>query len=182
MGAGLPPLLLLLHDIYLPWWFALLIWGAVLSFVAQGLLLLVRNYRGSRPSRRPPVPFRQMWGIAAGVGVLCGIGAAIDARDSDAFPIITLLAAITALGVESIIWIFFPWNRASDAAGSSCDQCRIAAEAGGIAPLGRVAHNSEGPRFLYRCGACNGYWVKDVKGMRPISVLRVRQDFPSVLI
>ena len=92
------------------------------------------------------------------------------------------VAAITAMGVESIIWIFFPWNRASDAAGSSCDQCRIAAEAGGIAPLGRVAHNSEGPRFLYRCGACNGYWVKDVKGMRPISVLRVRQDFPSVLI
>jgi hypothetical protein len=182
MRVGLPLLLLLLHDVYLPWWFAVLIWGTVFSFVAQGLLLLVRNYRGSRPSRRPPVPFGQMWRIAAGVGVIGGIAAGIASQDSGAFPITAMLATITAMGVESIVWLVFPWNRARDAEASSCDQCRLAAESGGVAPLDRVAHNADGPRFLYRCAKCHSYWEKDVKGTRPISVLRVRQDFPAAVI
>jgi hypothetical protein len=181
MRVGLP-LLLLLHDIAMPWWFAVLIVGTAFSFVAQGLLLLVRNYRGARPSTRPPVPFGQMWRIAAGAGVVCGVAAGIASEDAGAFPIISVLGAITAMGVESLIWLVFPWNRASDAEATSCDQCRIAADAGGAAPLDRIAHNADGPRFLYRCAKCHSYWEKDVKGTRPISMLRVRQGFPAAII
>lgn len=68
------------------------------------------------------------------------------------------------------------------AAIDTCDGCREAATAGGGEPLSRIAHNADGPRFLYRCTQCHSYWEKDVRGMRPISVLRVRHEFPTVVI
>lgn len=71
---------------------------------------------------------------------------------------------------------------AARSATDACIRCREAAAAGGGAPLSRIAHTADGPRFLYRCAKCHAYWEKDVQGMRLISVLRVRQDFPSAII
>lgn len=181
MRVGLPVVLLLLHDVAFPWWFAVLLWGTVLGFIAQGVLLLVRLSRGKAPRNHPPVPFGQMWRIAAGVGVVCGVAGGIASGDSGAFPITAICAAITAMGVEAVFWLLFPWNRARDSETVSCDQCRPAAEAGGVAPLGRVAHNAEGPRFLYQCGLCRGYWEKDVTGIRPVSARHAREAFPAIV-
>lgn len=177
MRAAVP--LLLLHDVYIPAWFAPLILAAVLGAVAQVVLLLARNYRGNGPRLRPPPPFKQMRRLAAVPAVLLGIAAAIWSRDGGAGVVVGLLVFIAAMGVAAIAWMVSPWNRSSEATASSCEQCRMAAAAGGVAPLVKKAHNATGPRFLYQCGACHAYWEKDVKGLRPISMLDVRLAFPA---
>jgi hypothetical protein len=64
----------------------------------------------------------------------------------------------------------------------ACDQCRAAAALAVIgAPLVRIAHTSEGPRFLYRCRACHSYWLKEIPETRVISVVRARQLFPNAV-
>lgn len=170
---------LLLHDLYFPVWFAPLILASVLGAVAQVVLLLVRAYRGNGPRRRPPPPFRQMRWMAAAPAVLLGLATAVWAQDGGAGIVVGLLVFVAAMGVAAIVWLVFPWNRSSDATATSCEQCRAAAEAGGIAPLAKKSHNADGPRFLYQCEACHAYWKKDVTGLRPISALDVRLDFPA---
>jgi len=62
----------------------------------------------------------------------------------------------------------------------ACERCRAAAASPTTGePLVRVAHSSEGPRFLYRCSACHSYWLKQVDGTRVISAVLVRQLFPN---
>ena len=193
----LPIHYLALHEIFPTGAAGALLAGIIYSGFIGFLMLLVmlRRWRSSSDRRKPPVRL-----ILAGAAMFGWLPLALMGEGSIG-PIEWIVSSLWVAGNMATVW--WLWDKLSphrpvfDApkstpppppeteirtARDACAACQASAAAGGGPPLSRIAHKSEGPRFLYRCAECHSYWEKDVKGMRPISLLRVRQEFPALVV
>ena len=99
--------LLILHDLYFPWWAVVLYWALIIVAVGGTLMVIARVIRLAAGSNSE-APAGRMLVIALVGGGALGLSLGIAKRDPQRGVVVALLVALMILAAELLVW--FAWS------------------------------------------------------------------------